>query len=907
MQTSLNVKLNLPQEGETTIKGYGLALARTVRFPPSIMPRAEVLYNVLIRNEPSKLPSNPDQSNIATLVRQRSSNPIYRTFRSTNHTLSEVQPNQSDICVNKRELYDLYANVMEVIRCSETVELFQDSINTLMMQFMEQCDMDLKSALNIQPVEIILGPYFVRQEEAVQVGLHAERLPTPTIERNSVERDATRPSQSDAQVVRHHSLTVKETLRSSITDSVFDFNQTDISFAVPDIFAHHSSSFEHSALNKEATKPSRTDAIFDLHLTDFPETYRSEIDSDFQQSKPTDPGINTSRTDRSVTFSENIQFRDIETYPSEVPLRSSNRTNNWSDHSLISNMNYKKRHPGSSLKILDNNRSRMMEDIRKRNMMKDQLSQISSPPRKIPSDTETNMSRPSFKSFIRGFTRKPPAQLAPEPISFYLSQLPNVSHLPQLQTNRTSFFNTQDGRKSRSVVTPSKTVNYFADMPDTFWKSMDEFENGTQFQELRDFVNEGIPPAWPRTNSNFNDLFGQSVQGDAYQEESLLISSNIHRNSPRPNLESFLDGSKRSLPFDHQESSSFREVCGTPNVFNDLENFVNRSSSDQASLPKRSRMDHQFPVEHIATQIPETLNTQNAMNFLADFESSFSENITMDPAFDIPVYHSIFDLTPAEENDDQSDNRMEQNDVDFCRRTQSRDTASSFNDMDPTQHVDAIISQLSSQHHVEDLSFSTAPRATITQSTETNEAPKEAQSTSFAFKVPAPPDLTQLNYERPTICASPTQSENLHRIEEYVNTQYDRAIVHPMPSSSTSSNTNALAPPPEQYPEIHSTSSQSPVRSSSSIISSAAFRTPLDHRIRTPSNQTTLGGVADSLRRYINANRDSDEEDLFADCVSPTQGFPVNQEVIRDWNRVNDENEEVQMVEIIIPAPAEFQ
>lgn len=805
---------------------------------------------------------------------------------------------------------------MEVVRGDENADAFRDAVNTLMMQFMEHCEPDLERALTLETVEILLQQYFGQQIEDDN-----ERTP------------------SDMQYVEDHNIEqnlIYDLIATARDDDVH--NEGGIEVPISEKLTNH----HHSIIGR---RPARTDNIFNLYPQhsplQFPETSRPYTTHANQEPDELPNAVTgTSRTDRSVTFCENVQFRDIEIYPSEVPLYNSNRTNNWSEHSLISNLNYGRRQqsarptlnwPNSSSFNGYGNReddffTSNVDNHEPTNIMTQRSQEFivpssCSPARRIPSDTETNMSRPSFKSFIRTFTRPLPTQFPPQTLNSSIDQRLRQAprQLPPKPSNPLSFCNTQSSRKSNPIV-PPKTINYFADMPDTFWKSMDEFENGSQFQELRDFVNEGIPPAWSHTNSHCLDsLFdgiSSSVADAQYQASSQILSNSSNRpcNSQYPR-EKFVSvsGFKRPGSIDEheqsQEGGSDSFSSGTPNIFKDLENYVNRTASDQASLPKRSRPDPMLIAEDgQAKAIP---NTQNTINFLVEFESTLSDS--MDPIFDIPTAsHSIFDLTPA---DKHNDNPMEQDDMNCSHRTQSRDTESSFNEMDPTQHVVALISQLSSQ--TESNTFLPEVQEVPPQST----GNRGAESTSFIFKMPGPPLATPRTtiQLRPTLCASPTKSENLQRVEEYVESQYDRAIVHQMPSSSTSSATAVhYNPPPDQYAEIHSTSSQSPTRSSSSIVNSASFRTPMNQRIRTPRKQTTFGGVADSLRRFIESNRDSDEEeeeeDMFADSLTPTQELTLNQVGIQSFSE-DDNNEvvnmetdaDVQMVEIIIPAPTEFQ
>lgn len=861
------------------------------------MPRAEILYSLLVRSDPSSGPlSVPAHSNGAPLARHRSSNPINRTFSSSNqsHSPNRLPHQQSwDISAGKRSLYDLYANVMEVVRGHRaSIETFQDSVNTLLMQFMEFCDQELADALNAETVDTMLRRYFVGQAEVAEMEIHEGRL---------VDR---RESISDPMLAT----------RSSRNSEIFDFR--------------------HSIA--QVPRSSRSDTIYEFQQSLVPS---ARTDSMYSYRQPDAPVTSNSRTDRSVTFSENVQFRDIETFPSEALHHEVNRSYNWSEHSLISNLNYERR-IATTRKSYDGLQTSETEDnfysstldnyhtrnsnLQRSNQLNDELTLNGSTPRRIPSDTETNMSRPSFKSFIRAFTKQQPTQIPPEPIRSADQPLPVPDHhqaqrhVPKSSSNLFPLFNTQTGRKSRPVV-PPKTVNYFADMPDTFWKSMDEFENGTQFQELRDFVNVGIPPVWQNNHSLcVEDLFGgePSAIPEGRDQQHILPGGSL-KDLPSPMVQSISTGSKRALSMDQYHPSSAHMDASslvTPNIFGDLDNFINRSSSGQASLPKRSRPDQ------TVSQGPAIFNTQNTINFMVEFESTLSESISMDPAFDVPAYHSIFDLSPDRNNVDLP---MEQEALDHFHRTQSRDTESSLNEMDPTQHVVALISPQSSMPEEDEDMFASSeiPRE-VTQSFDAEIV--KVDSTSFVFKMPVPRVVaTQTNHMRPAICPSPTQSENLHRIEEYVDRQYDRAIVHPMPSSSTSSDAIAFPdpqPPPEQFPEIHSTSSQSPSRSP--ICSSAAFRTPPNRRIRTPprGQQTTLGCVADSLRRFIESNRDSDEddEDMFADSMpSPTPGLPMNQVVGDSENTANKDKGEMEVmdidvgpssiIEIIIPAPVEFQ
>lgn len=877
------------------------------------MPRAEALYSCLISSLPADiLPPANTHSNFAPLLHSRSSNPINRTYSSSNRSIAiaNYHRNVDDIGGNKRNLYDLYANVMEVFRCQTDDDAFQDGVNTLLMQFMENCDAEMGGILRADAVDVMLGRFFVDREEP---------------------RIAPRVQMAVKSNGHVHDISAPISFRD-------------------DFFGSHDGAAE--AITHSSN-------VRDVKFYDGP-----------------GEAINVSRNDRSVTFSTNVQCREIEAYPSELEQRdSSNRTNQWSEHSLISNLNYETRrrpiqYPSTSQSQCRLSQSQMpfnrkrtltqrgLADLQDHfhnvsnynNLFEDSITNYNNSGRnpirrRVPSETETNMSRPSFKSFINGFARTQPSQMAPQ----QTVSTSSASRTDQSQANNTNMLTLRALMHNQVIVkprpaAPTNTINYFADMPDTFWKSMDEFENGSQFAELCDFVNEGIPPVWPNANNSLGGVDQREARASSQrgerQRNSVALEGRPEFEVPPWSTPVQYHGYEdpeisKALPIDHQTSCNNSMALVTPNIFDELENFVNRSStSDTCILPTPSRPD-------ISSQLPDTLNTQNTINFMVEFESSLTKDNTIESIFDDNdgrFVHSIFGLIPNEK-----DQPMEHDNLDLHHRTQSRETESSLNEMDATQHVITLMSQSSSQQEGElckkrdstSIAFDVSDPPSATKFHEAD-APQ-----SFVFRMPTPRTAVHIAPKsaapmRSAMYPSPTQSENRQRIEAYVDSQYDRAVRHPQASATTSSSlttTNtfrdASPPPPllDQCTEIHSTSS-SPRPLRPLLHSDATFQTPTNRRIQTPSgaNQTTMRGVADSLRRYIDSNRDSDDdndEDMFADSISQhqSQGIAMNQQgehhqtsaVVMGNVEENElmvmdiDSNDVLEVEILVPPPEEFQ
>lgn len=924
----------------TTITGYGLALARTVRFPPSILPRAEAIYDYLLHNNTLAewpAPSAPFPPINVPLRRARSSNPISRTYalseRSPSISSRRHRPDaQQDVSDDLRGLYDLYANVMEVIRSPADGVGLEDSLNACLEQFMVNCGSEMELALSTQSVEELMGRFFPNQ-------------PSEAASSKVIVNVNSKPS-GDRSVTFSENVSIRE-------------------------------------------------------IEAFP--------NEFSQRQ---------------LFSNDI----VQRQPFPIASTSSrNTTHNWSDHSLISNLNHRKRlmnpgrfgtshqcskdvtnqwiqpqnEPHRDQVDVSNQRIQPQNEAPNRNRaipavtnqwiqpQKEVTSRNRAVPavnnlliqRRIPSDTETNMSRPSFKSFMREFGYAKPPQIAPNAMpsagtsysvhdSVYLPRqigyraLPSTAHHqatippPELLSQRpktkpvqplkevnyfpdslapkaipsagTSYSihdsvyhppqidyrsmpSTEHHQATIPLIPPPlpqpkakpvparKEDDYYPDMPDEFWQSLAEFESGNEYQELRDFINEGMPHP---------DIM--SVFEPTQQCPEIMSISSSHSERPRRSVR-FADEQPAVIPpldnhraTDLEHFSNASKSIGTPNIFEGLDNYMmggNFSQDDPwaaSPSPKRARVGD---ADLIDSRPPlNDLFSQNTFNFMVEFESTLSDKSkqTMDGINDEePKFGSNL-----EEATQPPYCPMELDDPEHG--TQSRDTESSFNEMDPTQHVIAILSQTSSCHNQdeEDMFNDLEP------------------ASSFEFKIPVEQNrpslsssLSSLLGPYPAIFRSPTQSENLHRMDQYLTSQYERAIVNPAPSSSA--NTMLTPPgiirpaPSEQFAKTHSISHSAtpspwhPVGGSSQMRSDdSPFCTPQNQNIRQHLGLTSAR-IADSLRRYIDSNRDSDdEEDMFASSSRQTASQIGQQVALEDDEMVQPDSS---MVEIIIPAPEEFQ
>lgn len=152
------------QEGITPTTGYGLALARTVRFPRSVVARAEFIAqqwwhgasDVGARPPGSTAAGSSTTHNAASTVRTQFSNPVNRAYPRSQHSavhchsgsdngseqLSGVDGNPKVITQLERNVYDLYANIMEVFKASPAGEHnadIADQVNSKIEEFLNVC------------------------------------------------------------------------------------------------------------------------------------------------------------------------------------------------------------------------------------------------------------------------------------------------------------------------------------------------------------------------------------------------------------------------------------------------------------------------------------------------------------------------------------------------------------------------------------------------------------------------------------------------------------------------------------------------------------------------------------------------------------------------------------------------
>lgn len=155
------------EEGVTPTTGYGLALARTVRLPKSILRRAEWIFKHNGCGADGASETTTSERSARSLV----SNPVSRSYRrsqSQNHqqqadleadgARSEAASSCSgaNITQLERNAYDLYANIMEVLKTTAASDRDENNddadddntnrivslINAKVEEFLDVCDED---------------------------------------------------------------------------------------------------------------------------------------------------------------------------------------------------------------------------------------------------------------------------------------------------------------------------------------------------------------------------------------------------------------------------------------------------------------------------------------------------------------------------------------------------------------------------------------------------------------------------------------------------------------------------------------------------------------------------------------------------------------------------------------------
>ncbi|CAD7089356.1 unnamed protein product [Hermetia illucens] len=163
-------------EGVTPIRGYGLALARTVRFPPGVIERAEEIYQQLLINDkdnlqtengfPPRNTSHPIIVNLEESIRNitqpmhHQTAPILKTVPSfLNKSVPNGSQNDSSCLENKSGLLELNAEFYDVF--AQIASTLRDKLP----ECQEKCKDLVENFIKRQPAELLDAIYQIKKQD----------------------------------------------------------------------------------------------------------------------------------------------------------------------------------------------------------------------------------------------------------------------------------------------------------------------------------------------------------------------------------------------------------------------------------------------------------------------------------------------------------------------------------------------------------------------------------------------------------------------------------------------------------------------------------------------------------------------------------------------------------------------